>query len=54
MYPLGHKSGPKAGGQPAPQYNLGGGATGNGGIANSYSISAIDDASATIADAMEF
>ena len=39
------------------QYDLGGGATINGGIANSYSISATDDESATIADfgiAMEF
>ena len=39
------------------QYDLGGGATVNGGIANSYSISATDDESATIADfgiAMEF
>jgi hypothetical protein len=32
------------------QYDLGGGATVNGGIANSYSISATDDESATIAD----
>jgi len=39
------------------QYDLGGGATINGGIANSYSISTDDDESATIADfgiAMEF
>jgi outer membrane protein OmpU len=39
------------------QYDLGGGATVNGGIANSYSISAADDESATLADfgiAMEF
>ena len=32
------------------QYDLGGGATVNGGIANSYSISSTDDESATIAD----
>jgi len=39
------------------QYDLGGGATVNGGIANSYSISPTDDTSATIADfgiSMEF
>ena len=39
------------------QYDLGGGATVNGGIANSYSISPTDDVSATIADfgiSMEF